>query len=326
MTAAAGERVGGRAGERVGEVVIGVDGGGTTTDVVVADLAGDVIASIRAGGRNHESIGLEAVAEVLSVAVGEALTAAGCRPADVAAAVYGLAGVDWPSDVDRVGAALSRTELDGPRLVVNDSLVALRAGCTQPWGIVSSVGTGSVTAGVGRSGQWFRTMAIGFGEPSGSGTIVTEALHAIAAEHHGSGEPTVLTRRFVAALGHPDALSMFEAITRGDVPTLRSLAPVVTEAADAGDEVARRLVTEVAMRHVEAALAVARRVDLADDEFELVAAGSVHAAGGVFSAVFADGVARTIPGATVVALSRPAAIGAVRIALELAGASPSHAP
>lgn len=137
---------------------------------------------------------------------------------------------------------------------------------------------------------------------SGSGTIVSEALHAIAAQHHGSGEPTVLTGRFLAALDHPDVLSMFEAITRGDVPALRSLAPVVTEAA----------------------LAVARRVQLADDEFELVTAGSVHAAGGVFSAVFADGVARAAPGATVVALSRPAAIGAVRMALDLTDASPAR--
>ena len=52
--------------------------------------------------------------------------------------------------------------------VCNDSRIALRAGCSKPWGIVSSVGTGSVTAGVNREGRWFRTMAVGWGEPSGS--------------------------------------------------------------------------------------------------------------------------------------------------------------
>jgi N-acetylglucosamine kinase-like BadF-type ATPase len=316
-------RPGGDEGQAVGDVVIGVDGGGTSTDVVVADLAGEVIVSVRAGGSNHESIGLEVMAEVLAGAIGEALGSAGRQHADVAAAVFGLAGVDWPSDVDRVDTTLAGLELGGLRLVVNDSRVALRAGCTQPWGIVSSVGTGSVTAGVGRAGQWFRTMAVGFGEPRGSGTIVSEALHAIAAEHHGSGEPTALTQRFLDALGHGDVLSMFEAITRGGAPALRSLAPVVTEAADAGDEVARRLVADVAMAHVDVALAVARRLQLAEDEFELVTAGSVHASGGVFSSVFADGVARAIPGATLVALDRPAAIGAVRMALDLAGRSPT---
>jgi N-acetylglucosamine kinase-like BadF-type ATPase len=317
MTAAEGGAV--RAPVR--DVVVGVDGGGTTTDVIVADLAGEVIAGVRAGGSNHESIGLEAMAEVLADAVADALASADRTPADVVAAVFGLAGVDWPSDVDRVGAALSRIELGGPRLVVNDSQVALRAGCTQPWGIVSSVGTGSVTAGIGRAGQWFRTMAVGFGEPRGSGTIVTDALHAIAAQHHGSGAKTVLTSRFLAALGHPDVVSMFEAITRGNVPGLRPLAPLVTAAADEGDEVARRLVTAVAEQHVETALAVARRLQLDDDEFELVTAGSVHAAGGLFSAVFASGIARGASGATVVALRQPAAVGAVRMALDLAGAS-----
>lgn len=327
MTTAAGRADGGRArdgvGGALGDVVVGVDGGGTSTDVVVADLAGEVIASVRTGGSNHESIGLEAMSVVLADAIGEALGTAGRQHADVAAAVFGLAGVDWPSDVDRAGAALAGIEFGGPRLVVNDSQIALRAGCTQPWGIVSSVGTGSVTAGVGRAGQWFRTMAVGFGEPSGSGTIVSDALHAIAAEYHGTAEPTALTQRFLDALGHGDVLSMFEAITRGHAPALRSLAPVVTEAADTGDKVARRLVTDVALAHVDVALAVARRLHLADDDFELVTAGSVHASGGVFGSAFAGGVARAMPGATVVALGRPAAIGAVRMALDLAGASPT---
>lgn len=318
--------VAGRAGERPAAVVIGVDGGGTNTDVVIADLDGETLATVRVGGSNHESIGLDAAVEVLDVAISEALAAAGRRRTDVAASVFGLAGVDWPSDVDRVDTALAGIGLGGVRLVVNDSQVALRAGCTQPWGVVSSIGTGSVTAGVGRAGQWFRTMAVGFGEPSGSGTIVTDALHAIAAERHGTGDPTVLTAQFLTALGQVEVAAMFEAITRGHLSGLRSLAPIVTAAADAGDPVARRVVADIAMQHVDVALAVARHVDLADDEFELVTAGSVHAAGGWFGEVFADGIARVVPGATIVALARSAASGAVRMALDLAGASPPVEP
>jgi N-acetylglucosamine kinase-like BadF-type ATPase len=63
----------------------------------------------------------------------EALTAAGRRRSDVVASVFGLAGVDWDSDVGLVEQALDALALPGERLVVNDSRIALRAGCSQPW-------------------------------------------------------------------------------------------------------------------------------------------------------------------------------------------------
>ncbi len=297
-------------------VVVGVDGGGTSTEVVVADLAGEVLASAWAGGSNHESIGLGAMADVLASAVDEALASAGASRTDVVASVFGLAGVDWPSDVERVDDALGGMGLAGTRLVVNDSQVALRAGCRQPWGIVSCVGTGSVTAGRGRRGDRFRTMGVGFGEPSGAGTIVRGALDAIAAEHHGVGEPTALTGRFLSVLEHPDVPAMFEAITRGTSGGLRRLAPLVTELADDGDPVARRVVVDVATRHSELVGGVARRLELAHDRFELVTTGAVHGAGGVFSEAFAAQVARDLPGATIVALTSSIAVGAVRLALD----------
>jgi N-acetylglucosamine kinase-like BadF-type ATPase len=297
-------------------VVVGVDGGGTATEVIVADLAGEVLASAATSGSNHEMIGLDAMADVLADAVDEALSAAGASRADVVASVFGLAGVDWPSDVDRVGDAVGRLGLGGTRLVVNDSQVALRAGCRQPWGIVSCVGTGSVTAGRGRRGDWFRTMGVGFGEPSGAGTIVRGALDAVAATHHGAAEPTALTERFLSALGHPDVLAMFEALTRRPAAGLRWLAPVVTELADGDDPAARRIVTEVATRHSELVVGVARRLELVDDSFDVVTAGAVHRAGGVFSETFAVGVERALPGATIVALTTSSAVGAVRLALD----------
>lgn len=300
-------------------VVVGVDGGGTSTEVVVADLAGEVLAMAAAGGSNHEMIGVRAMVDVLESAVDEALTSAGASRTDVVVSVFGLAGVDWPSDVERVDDALGAMGLGGTRLVVNDSHVALRAGCRQPWGIVSCVGTGSVTAGRGRRGDWFRTMGVGFGEPSGAGTIVRGALDAIAAQHHGVGEPTALTERFLSALEHPDVPAMFEAITRRPAAGLRWLAPVVTELADGDDPVARRVVTEVATRHSELASGVARRLELVDDRFELVTAGAVHRADGAFGEAFAAGVRRDLPGATIVALTTSSAVGAVRLALDTLG-------
>jgi N-acetylglucosamine kinase-like BadF-type ATPase len=298
-------------------VVIGVDGGGTKTDVVVADLAGTELALVTAGGSNHESIGAEKMAAVIEAAVAQALDAADRERADVVASAFGLAGVDWDSDVLLVGSALDVLELPGDRVVVNDSRIALRAGCTQTWGVVSNVGTGAVTAGVSRCGEWFRTMAVGWGEPSGSWTIVSDALHAIAADHHRTGPATALTELYLEALGHSTVIDMFEAITRRRASVGGHLAPLVGQAAAAGDEIADEIVTRVADQHADMVGGVAMQLGMPDDNFELVTSGGVHAAGGAFSDRFIVRVRRHCPRAVLVPLDARPVTGAVLLALEL---------
>jgi N-acetylglucosamine kinase-like BadF-type ATPase len=298
-------------------VVVGVDGGGTKTDVVVADLAGTELALVTAGGSNHESIGAERMAAVIEAAVAQALDAADRERADVAASAFGLAGVDWDSDVLLVGSALDVLELPGDRVVVNDSRIALRAGCTQTWGIVSNIGTGAVTAGVSRSGEWFRTMAVGWGEPSGSWTMVSDALHAIAAHHHRTGPATALTELYLEALGHSTVIDMFEAITRQRATAGGHLAPLVGQAAAAGDEIADEILTRVADQHADMVGGVATQLGMLDDDFELVTSGGVHAAGGAFSDRFIVRVRQHCPRALLVPLDARPVTGAVLLALEL---------
>ena len=94
-----------RMSESAGSVVIGVDGGGTKTDVLIADCSGVVVATVQTAGTNHEAIGLDHMTAVLEGAIEEALAIAGSTRDEVGATVFGLAGVDWPSDVEAVDAA-----------------------------------------------------------------------------------------------------------------------------------------------------------------------------------------------------------------------------
>ena len=64
----------------------------------------------------------------LTQALDGALSSAGLRKADLRAAGYGLAGMDWPSDEPRLLLVLQQLELPGPHVLVNDAYVALRAG------------------------------------------------------------------------------------------------------------------------------------------------------------------------------------------------------
>ncbi len=304
-------------GERRQPVVVGVDGGGTKSDVIVANLDGVVLATRQTGGANPEGMGAERMAQVLAAVIDETLDGAGAVRSDVVASAFGLAGVDWDSDVVIVDAALAGLGLPGPRAVVNDSQVALRAGCSQPWGIVSSVGTGTVSAGVNRQGERFRTMAVGWGEPSGSWSMVSDSLHAVAAHHHGVGAPTLLTELYLAALDEISVESMFESITRGRSSVGGHLAPLLDEAVGLGDQVARELLGKVSAEHADMAIGVAVRLGMTDDEFELVTSGGVHSAGGLFCELFAERVLAACPGAQLVPLRVLPAMGAINLALEL---------
>jgi N-acetylglucosamine kinase-like BadF-type ATPase len=304
-------------------IVVGVDGGGTKTDVVVADLDGRELAVATGGGANHEAIGTTRMATVIEAALDEALTAAGRRRSDVVASAFGLAGVDWDSDVDLVGEALDVLALPGARLVVNDSRIALRAGCSQRWGIVSSIGTGTVTAGVNRSGEWFRTMAVGWGEPSGSFTLVSESLNAIAAHHHHTGPVTSLTELYLDTLGYASITEMFEAITRGRSKVGGRLAPLVDRAAADGDRVADDILTRVADQHADMVGGVATHLGMLDDVFELVTSGGVHSSGGPFTDRFSARVRDRCPGAVLTPLAVRPATGAVLLALDALRRTPT---
>jgi len=297
-------------------VVVGVDGGGTKTDVIVADLDGVVLATRQTGGANPEGMGAARMAEVLAAVIDETLAGVGVTRSDVVASAFGLAGVDWDSDVAIVDDALAGLALPGPRTVVNDSQVALRAGCSQPWGIVSSVGTGTVSAGVNRHGKGFRTMAVGWGEPSGSWTMVSDSLHAVAAHHHGVGAPTLLTELYLAALDEASVESMFESITRGRSSVGGHLAPLLDEAVSLGDQVARELLGKVSAQHADMVIGVAARLSMTNDQFELVTSGGVHSAGGLFCELFAERVVAACPGAKLVPLRVLPAMGAITLALE----------
>src|SRR2546427_6178675 len=103
--------------------VLGVDGGGTKTHAIVADAEGQVLGFGVQGPSNWEEVGLARAADALQRAAAIALAEAHLPPQDLAASVFGLAGVDWESDQARVANILYTLQLGGPREIVNDAFV-----------------------------------------------------------------------------------------------------------------------------------------------------------------------------------------------------------
>lgn len=300
--------------------VIGVDGGGTKSDVIVAASTGEVLGWARTGAANWEYVGLETMATTIGGAIAEALEIAGRRPVDVDASAFCLAGVDWPSDRDRLAPHLDALGLGGARLVTNDAFAALRAGASRGTGCVSIAGTGGVSAGRNSQGDEYRTMGISWGEGKGAWGLVEAALHAIAAADHGSLPSTSMANAFVQRSGADSVPQMFELYSRSGANIGTDYAPLVTDAARRGDAAAIDVCAAAGAQHGRDVAAVAARLGMAGEPFDLVLAGGLHLnAGKVFGDAFVDAVSSRTSTAVRRRLTTPPVAGAALLALELLG-------
>ena len=302
-------------------VVLGVDGGATKTHALVTDETGKILGSSILGPSNWEEIGVVATGETVRATVLEALGEAGARLGDVAAAVFGLAGLDWESDRLRLMSIPESLRLGGPFDVVNDAFVALRAGSRNPWGVVVIAGSGSVAAGRNRAGEVFRTLGLGpvYGDFGSATDVSEEAVRAVAEAYTGKGPATELSEALREATGVATVVEFLEATSRGRISSER-LAPVALEVAERGDAVARGIFEAAGASIGRSAAAVIRHLRMEDDEFDLVLAGGMfHGASSILRSSLEPLVTDVAPRVTPVRLETAPVVGATLLAMELVG-------
>ncbi|MEP6973683.1 MAG: BadF/BadG/BcrA/BcrD ATPase family protein [Actinomycetota bacterium] len=306
--------------------VLGIDGGGRKTHAAVADIDGTLLGVGQAGASNWEIVGLDAALVGIAEASDRALESAGIERGAVDAAVFGLAGLDWPADEEQMQAALDAFGFGGRRRLVNDAFVALRAGCAQPWGVVVIAGTGTVVAGRDPAGREYRTLGLGrvFGDFGSEFDVSELAVRAVADAYTGRGPSTMLTDLLCARSGEATTERLLERISRADTrlrsPEVANMAPLVLEATETGDLVARQILEEIGQALGVTAGHVATRLGMEDLEFTVALAGGLFRTPNRYLLDQLElGVRRTAPQASPLILSAPPVVGAVLIALELAG-------
>jgi N-acetylglucosamine kinase-like BadF-type ATPase len=229
-----------------GVLALGGDLGGTSTRILVTDLAGRAVGRGAAGGGNPTAHPATA-REALAVALAEALR--GLDPDRVRAGVLGMAGGGALRDPMVRAAyddAWSGAGLGGRPDVRSDVEVAFAAGTEATTGSVLVAGTGAVAARI--DGGRLVATAGGHGwllGDEGSGfwlgrEAVRATLHALDA----GDPPGALGEAVLSTLPDPGggrAALVQQAYAQSPV-ALSSLAPLVTAAHDAGDPVAGRIV------------------------------------------------------------------------------------
>jgi len=252
-------------------LVLGVDGGGSKTHAMVADVRGETLGFASSGRSNWEDAGLGGARAALEAAITGALAAAGVDAGDLAASAFGLAGLDWDSDRPMLAALIDPLALGGPRRLDNDSFIALRAGTSQPFGVVVIAGTGTVAAGRDPAGRTFRTFGLEpmYGDFGSATDVAEEAVHAVADAYTGRGPATTLSELLPPLAGCASPVELLQRLSRGAIP-LPPAAPLVLGQAAAGDPACREIVMRAGAALGSSAALVARRLGLDREVFETV--------------------------------------------------------
>ena len=250
---------------------LGVDGGGTKTEFLLAAADGTSARRLRLGGGNASTLGPERAAAMLAGGIARLAAEVGAAPA---AAFLGLAGSGAAGNGERV-AALLRDRFPGMAIEVGPDIRCVIEAAEVDGGCVAAIlGTGScVYADDGvelhRYGGWGWRF-----DDAGSGfDIGRDAIRARLAFDDGLAPGGPLVEAVGAKLGR-SVFDCLPSLQVADCSAVAAFAPLVFDAIDAGDSAARGILERNMAR-------IAMLVHAARAQHPAAAAGPLVLGGGL---------------------------------------------
>lgn len=292
-------------------VVVGVDGGGTKTLALAAEIDGEWKGRGGAGPSNPHAVGFEPACLEIEAAIAKALD-----DNELASLCLGLAGAGRPEDVGQFTDWVRAKYPGVPLRVGSDVEILLAAGAPTGPALALICGTGSIVYGRSTQGELIRAGGWGylFGDEGSGFAIGAAALRVIMEAFDRRGPPTLLTWLILSRRGLKSPPDLIQSIYAAASPRaeIASLAELVELAAAQRDAPSISILNEAAFELAEIVRAVYFR--LGSLSVPLILSGSVILRGSNLRAAFRR-ACETL-GLTfkeTIEVSEPAA-GAVRLA------------
>ncbi|MDZ4290047.1 MAG: N-acetylmuramic acid 6-phosphate etherase, partial [Prosthecobacter sp.] len=300
--------------EPVAPIILGIEGGGTRTSVLLVDGAGAILADFQTG---------PAVLPLMSDRDLQwhlrAITAR--LPALPQAVGIGLAGARTDADCDRLRRAASRVWAAIPCIATNDLETALAAAPPKtkaPTRVLVLSGTGSCCFGRTTDGRTAKVGGRGhiIGDRGSACDIGLRALRAVIShlDHHGTMGP--LGGAILNALLFTEPEQRIPWSVTAEKNEIAGLAVAGFAPAKKGDPLAKRLLTEAAVMLAIDACACARQIAAHGTAVEFIFNGGVLTKNLAFRRDVARRIKACWPKAMVSVLESPSVQGAVRLARE----------
>lgn len=300
---------------------LGVDAGGSKTHAVICDENGNIVGKGMSGNGNHQTT-REAERNIQS-ACEAALRSAGAAQEEISYAYFGLAGADREADFAILRPLIARLGY-ARHAIACDTIIGMRAGTSRPYGAAIICGTGFNSAARNRAGEELQYGGFGFvygdGYAGGAG-FAQLAFRSVIRAWDGRGPKTLLTPLVLRHLGYDEVEPMYEDVLYGNISIPPSLVKIVFEAAEAGDEVATRILVSEGEELANAVCTLVRRLDMSQEIFDIVYIGSVlnRPNSSILTSAIERVVAERAPGARCVRLTSDPVVGALMCAMEADG-------
>lgn len=235
-------------------IQIGVDGGGSKTEIVALDPTGRVLRFILKPASNYHVVGMEQAVRHIIEGISEALQEDTLEGIGIS-----LAGIDTPEDWKLMSRGLKGALMvlgqetnipfqDIPVALENDVFGALMSVQGKFSGNVLAAGTGAVALGINVDGAVIRVGGWGhlIGDEGSGYEIGRKALTAIAASFDGYGLKSLLEATITAHLGLAQVHEISDWLyqSKRTNKEVAALVPIVVETARMGDFISKLILVE----------------------------------------------------------------------------------
>jgi N-acetylglucosamine kinase-like BadF-type ATPase len=230
--------------------LIGIDGGGTKTKCIAANIEGKSLYETIGGPSNFLVYGPDKVSETIFNLLEDCIKNLNCGFEDIAFVVLGTAGAGRKDDAERLEghfldyAKTKKTELKNFK-VVSDARIALEGAFSGRPGSILISGTGSIMFGKDSKGEIHRVGGFGrFIGDEGSGySIGRKGLAELSKFYDGRGKHTMLSKLTADHFGINNSEKLINAVYKNNFD-IASVAEQVIYAAENDDEVCKKIVNE----------------------------------------------------------------------------------
>ncbi len=302
---------------------LGVDGGGTKTQVVIVDESGNIVSSFTTGPSLLYSYSSSEILKTLEEGIREVVRSFGSKKVEIVKSCFGMAGVDTPQGYALLSGIIKKIKVDlgDNPIILNDTVCALRRGTDKGFGIAIVGGTGSNCYGKSRFGKEAFIGGLGhiLSDEGGSYYIGDKVLHAAAKSFDGRTGKTLLEGMVYEHFGVLSMRDVYDTVMKEGFgkKDIAQLSVVSEEASEKGDHIAREILIDAGKELVSMVETCAQQLSMYEDSFDLVCiGGSFKRPKGPIRTYFENQIKTDLKKVNIVYPTNEPAIGAAMIAIE----------
>ena len=264
---------------------IGIDGGGTKTAFCLGKEDGKPLYCLRKTGCSYQSIGVEAVADLLKNGVNELLEEAGLTAEDCKGCCIGLPCFGENKHMDAlISDRIKRLLSPIPVYIVNDGVVGWAGSLECAEGVHLVAGTGSIAFGMGadkkmvRTGGWCEF----FGDEGSCYWVGRKVMSLFSKQADGRFPKTALYHIIKEEYNFEDDFEFVDYVLKNIAPYRERVAAFQIychKAAMQGDEYAAKLYVDAAERLAQFVSGVIKQLKWSKDEITVSYFGGIFHAG-----------------------------------------------